>query len=250
MPRTSVRRSTISSSGMDTRRSSGGTTPSSVFAARSLIAAVLLRDRPAPRSRSSAAARMSDGRGKGSGANSATTRERIVAAALPLSCWYTIDVASASNGLCIDEWRMRNGPASLTARLSAGSLRESSRTTRAESIARPPPERKSDGSSGVWGTAASLPARTERRAARAITASALRSRGSSASPPARARSTPSRASSLSFWPAPPGAENPPGLPLAPSTRWQGTASRSGFFASAWPTARAAFGAPNTRASSP
>ena len=54
-----------------------------------------------------------------------------------------------------------------------------------------------------------------------------------------------------FVAAPPGAEKPPSLPPAASTRWQGIKSGMGFFAMAWPTSRAASrDAPTAAASSP
>src|SRR5580692_4725151 len=61
---------------------------------------------------------------------------------------------------------------------------------------------------------------------------------------------PSIASILSLVVTPPLAENPPGLPPAASTRWQGTTIGQGLRPSAWPTSRDSSTPPSRLAMSP
>ena len=102
------------------------------------MAFALAADSPAARSFRWGIARMASGVGKPFGKRS-RTRPRIVEAAFPVSCWYTIARVSAANGPSMLVGPVSaKGPTLAMCRPSTGSRRPSSASTCARSIGSTP----------------------------------------------------------------------------------------------------------------
>ena len=112
----------------------GSTTPRSAWWARSRMAFAFASESPARRIRSCGVASTRDGAGKAFSGYSARNLPKIVAAALPESCWYTMLCASASND---DAPAWGGNPEPPTRSMTAPrarSLEESSAQTAVQSI--------------------------------------------------------------------------------------------------------------------
>ena len=211
-PPSAVRRSRRRPCGRDGR---GSGSPSTQCWARSRRANILARERLAPRSCSSVARRICSGRGpflvRG---NSATTRAKIVAAALACSCWYTMASARATNALDVGATGTRG-----TALVDGAG-----RTGSTERRCCHGSDRVEPGRPVVIDVEQSL-GRTD---GCSLDGQDLELRRDAAL----------------------GRETGPVLPPAATTRWHGTTMANGLRPRAWPTAWAEPGAPSSAAISP
>src|SRR5579864_4675094 len=121
MPRTCVRRSMIASSDSASSAAWCGTTASRVLAARSLSAATLAKEKPAARRLAVEASTIICGVGKQPPPQLSTRRLRMVAAAVPFSCWCAIACARAWNGWQSSSLVSVHGPAARISAPSTGS---------------------------------------------------------------------------------------------------------------------------------